>query len=133
MTDTENETGSVTVRMASSGVSDPELLSQVYELETDSREAKIEAERAKLEAQQEQSLAQTAVKNLVESLDPEDLVPLVRLLIEAFVKAQTGLETDPKTKTKLSDGNVSDSSNSPESGSDSGTSPVREKLKNLDQ
>lgn len=116
----EDRIGSVTVRMASDGVSDPELLKQVYELET-------EQKRAQLEAKQDRSLAQTAVEKLVESLDPEDLVPLIRLVIEAGIKARTRSETDPKTKTKLSTGNVSDT----DQNSETGTSPVHEKLEDL--
>jgi len=123
MTDPDKDgADSVTVRMASDGVSDPELLEQVYRLET-------EQKRAQLEAQQERSLAQIAVEKLVESLDPEDLVPLVRLVIEAGIKARTRSETDPKTKTKPSTGNVSDTDQS----SAPATSPVREKLEDLDQ
>lgn len=118
----EDRIGSVTVRMASDGVSDPELLKQVYELEA-------EQKRAQLEAKQDRSLAQIAVEKLVESLEPEDLVPLVRLVIEAGIKARTRSETDPKTKTKLSTGNVSDSDQS----SEPATSPVPEKLKDLDE
>lgn len=116
----EDRIGSVTVRMASDGVSDPELLKQVYELET-------EQKRAQLEAKQDRSLAQIAVEKLVESLDPEDLVPLIRLVIEAGIKARTRSETDPKTKTKLSTGNVSDT----DQNSETGTSPVHEKLEDL--
>lgn len=118
----EDRIGSVTVRMASDGVSDPELLKQVYELET-------EQKRAQLEAQQDRSLAQIAVEKLVESLDPEDLVPLIRLVIEAGIKARTRSETDPKTKTKPSTGNVSDTDQS----SGTGASPVHEKLEDLDK
>lgn len=131
MTDSEDEFGSVTVRMAANGVSDPELLNRVYDLEAEKQQAQIEAERTRLEAQQEQSLAQVAVRKLVESLDPEDLVPLVRLVIEAVIKARTSPETDPKTKTKLSNGNVPDSSNKSEPGSGAAPSPVSEKLKDL--
>lgn len=118
MTDSdENKPGSVTVRMATNGVSDPELLKQVYELET-------EQNRAQLKARQDRSLAQVFVEKLVESLEPEDLVPLVRLVIEAGIKARTRSETDPKTKTKTSTGNVSD----PDQTSDRITSPVKQKL-----
>lgn len=123
MTDPDRDgSESVTVRMASDGVSDPELLKQVYELET-------EQKRAQLEAQRNRSLAQVAVEKLVESLEPEDLVPLIRLLVEAGIKARTRSETDPKTKTKPSTGNVSDTDQS----SGTATSPVHEKLKDLDE
>lgn len=123
MTDrNEDRAGSLTVRMASDGVSDPELLEQVYELET-------EKQQARLEAQQDQSLAQVIVEKLVESLDPEDLVPLIRLVIEAGVKARSSSERRPKTKPKTGDGNVTDSDHS----SAPSPSPVKERLEDLDQ
>lgn len=112
---------SVTVRMASDGVSDPELLRQVYELET-------EKQRAQLEAEQEQSFAQLIVEKLVESLDPQDLVPLVRLVIEAVVETQTRSERRPKTKPKTSTGNVTDSDHE----SKPRPSPVREQIEDFD-
>jgi len=111
--------------MASSGVSDPELLERVYELET-------EKQQARLQAQQDQSLAQIAVKKLVESLDPEDLVPLVRLVIEAGVKARSrseGRHPKTKTKTKTEDRNVTD----PEHGSVRSPSPAEERVEDLEQ
>ena len=68
-----SEPGSVTVRMASNGVTDPDLLEQVYRLET-------EKETARVEAQRDQSFAQILVSKIVSSLEPQDLVPLIKLV-----------------------------------------------------
>lgn len=97
-----SEPGSVTVRMASEGVSDPDLLEQVYRLET-------EKQRARLEAQRDRSFAQILVEKLVSSLEPEDLVPLIKLVAKAVTQYRTEPESEssrPGTPPETSSGTV---------------------------
>jgi len=79
MSDDTEQNDSVTVRMASEGVTDPELLEQVYRLETEKEAARVEAKR-------DRSFAQILVEKIVSSLEPQDLVPLIRLVAEAVAQ-----------------------------------------------
>lgn len=109
-----SEPGSVTVRMASEGVSDPDLLEQVYKLETDK-------ERARLEAERDRSFAQILVEKIVSNLEPKDLVPLIKLVAKAVTQYQTEPEPEPVRNGA-----------EPETESGMSRSPVREKLDDIE-
>lgn len=122
MSDDTEQNDSVTVRMASEGVTDPELLEQVYRLETEKEAARVEAKR-------DRSFAQILVEKIVSSLEPQDLVPLIKLVAEAVAKR------DQSTGTQNTARNAPVQNRETTTEPDSATpsrSPVRENIEDLE-
>lgn len=116
-----SEPGSVTVRMASNGVTDPDLLEQVYRLET-------EKETARVEAQRDQSFAQILVSKIVSSLEPQDLVPLIRLVAQAVAQR----DREPGTQNPIRNAPIQNRNTGSEpSDTEQYRSPVRENVEDL--
>jgi len=80
-----DDTEPLTVRMAQNNVTEPELYRQAQELERDRELARLEAKHKR---DSDQSLAARVIEELVSSLDPGDLVPLVRLVTEAVTETR---------------------------------------------
>jgi len=116
-----SEPGSVTVRMASNGVTDPDLLEQVYRLET-------EKETARVEAQRDRSFAQILVSKIVSSLEPQDLVPLIKLVAQAVAQR----DREPGTQNPVRNEPVQNQNTGSEpNDTEQYRSPVRENVKDL--
>lgn len=122
MSDDTEQNGSVTVRMASEGVTDPELLEQVYRLETEKEAARVEAKR-------DRSFVQILVEKIVSDLDPQDLVPLIELVAKAV--AQRDQSTGTQNAARNAPVQNQETVTEPDSTTPS-RSPVRENIEDLE-
>jgi len=89
--ETEPDEEPLAVRLAQANVTDPELYRKAQRLEQETALTRLEAEQKRNE---NQSTAGIVVRELANSLDPGDLVPLIRVVAEAL--AQTKLRNDPE-------------------------------------
>jgi len=122
MSDDTEQNDSVTVRMASEGVTDPELLEQVYRLETKKEAARVEAKR-------DRSFAQILVEKIVSNLEPRDLVPLIKLVAEAV--AQRDRSTGTQSAARNAPVQNRETATEPDSPTPN-RSPVRENIEDLE-
>lgn len=122
MSDDTEQNDSVTVRMASEGVTDPELLEQVYRLETEKEAARVEAKR-------DRSFAQILVEKIVSNLEPQDLVPLIKLVAEAV--AQRDQTTGTQNTARNAPVQNRETATEPDSTMPN-RSPVRENIEDLE-
>jgi len=81
--DTEPDEEPLSVKLAQANVTDPEVYRKAQELEKETALNRIEAEQKRAE---EQSLAGIIARELAKSLDPSDLVPLIKVVAKAFAK-----------------------------------------------
>jgi len=93
--ETEPDKEPLAVRLAQANVTDPELYREAQRLERETALTRLEAEQKRNE---NQSTAGIIIRELANSLDPGDLVPLVRVVAEALAqtKLRNGSEQDQK-------------------------------------
>ena len=82
---TEPDSEPLSVKLAQADVTDPEVYRKAQELERETAMKRLETERKRAE---EQSLAGIVVRELANSLDPSDLVPLIEVVAKAFAQSR---------------------------------------------
>lgn len=82
---TETDEEPLSVKLAQADVTDPEVYRKAQELERETAMKRLETERKRAE---EQSLAGIVVRELANSLDPSDLVPLIEVVAKAFAQSR---------------------------------------------
>jgi hypothetical protein len=88
--DTEPDKEPLSVKLAQANVTDPEVYRKAQELEKETALNRIEAEQKRAE---ERSLAGIVARELAKSLEPSDLVPLIKVVAKAFAKTGDSNET----------------------------------------